>query len=225
MWPTSQGDRTLGGNEAMFVRAGVGYLRDMITAGIDLDEAHETDVELFNQLQPTQQLAIVHEVAFGLLDKTTPILELTAIREATVFVIYREVLGLIEIEIDANRKRAEPDCHIRSLVLAAFEETQCEGESEWCDESMADDFDDPLPTADSTGIAEWERLVENLADEVLWDRDFEMETVFADCSPQKSGILKKITGIADNFFSTPSPDIYAKEYHKIDLELTKLIDN
>ncbi len=225
MWPTSQGDRTLSGKEASLVRAAIGYLRDMITVAIDLDEAHETDVELLNRLQPTQQLAILHEVAFALLDKSTPMPELTAIGEATVFAIYREMLALIEMEIDANRNRISSDCHIRSLALAAYEESCSKPESEWGEpEYFEDQFSDSFPqAADSIDMEKWENLIEHLADEVLWDRDFEMESTFADHSPDISAKLKKMTGIADNFYSSAAPEIYSSEYHRIDAELANLI--
>ena len=225
MWPTSQGDRTLKGKEASLVRDAIGYLRDMITVAIDLDESHETDVALLNKLQPTQQLTILHEVAFALLDESTPIPELTAIGEATVFAIYREMLVLIEMEIDANRNRTSPDYHIRSLALAVYEESCCEPENEWGEpEYFEDQFSNNFPqAANSIDMKKWENLIEHLADKVLWDRDFELESIYADHSPDISAMLKKMTGIADNFYSSAAPEIYSSEYHRIDGELSNLI--
>ena len=107
---TSQGDRTLTGAESALVRKSVGHLRDMITAGLDLDESYRSEVDVFDRLQPTQQLSILHEVAHGLLDPQTPILELTAVREGTVHAIYREIFSLVEIEIDLAQHR-EIDFH------------------------------------------------------------------------------------------------------------------
>lgn len=75
MWGTSQGDGTLIGYEADLVRITVGYLRDMITAGIELNEHFQSEAGVFNHLQPSQQLAALHEVAYGLLDPATSILE------------------------------------------------------------------------------------------------------------------------------------------------------
>ena len=49
MWGTSQGDRTLIGDEARIVRKSVGYLRDVITAGIDLAEPNQSPVGVFNR--------------------------------------------------------------------------------------------------------------------------------------------------------------------------------
>ncbi|MFK7767635.1 MAG: hypothetical protein AB8B55_10480 [Mariniblastus sp.] len=230
MWATSQGDRTIVGLEAELLRAGIGFLRDMITAGIDVGESYSSDIELFNRLQPSQQLAVLHEVSFALLDDATPMPELTAIREATVFTIFREVLALIEMEIETDQKRTESDCYIRQRALAAFEESQSRpvedapDVNEWVEnESEDQDPIDWLPIVDSDDIEKWEELIECLADEILWDRDFLLEEDFSDRSPTTSRILKEMTGIADNFFSSPAPDIYAKSYHEIDLELTKLV--
>ena len=54
MWATSQGDRTLCGDEARLILTAVGYLHDMITAGVDLNEPYQTGVVMFDTLQPTQ---------------------------------------------------------------------------------------------------------------------------------------------------------------------------
>ena len=60
MWETSQGIRTLGGAEAYLVRELVHYLHDQILVGIEIGEPHSSDVSVFDSLQPTQQLAMLH---------------------------------------------------------------------------------------------------------------------------------------------------------------------
>lgn len=247
MWGTSQGDRTLTGDEARLVQRSVGYLRDMITAGIDLHEPYRSSVDVFNRLQPTQQLAVLHEVAYGLLDPDTPILELTAVREATVYAIYTELISLIEFEIDVandghaclnfngsdsqpNRLLAGPslttDGSVRTAIVAACQ--SCDWHSvEWGQEPsdlghrnrnvahLALDLE-------SDNLEDWSRAIEFLVDQVLWDRDFDMEEIFADHDPAKIAEIKKYFGIHEDYFSTPAPDAYSAEYQRIDRELVQL---
>ncbi len=246
MWGTSQGDRTLVGDEADLVRKSVGYLRDMITAGIDLNEPYLSEIGVFNRLQPTQQLAALHEVAYGLLDPATPILELTAVREATVYAIYRELIPLIEIEIelshtcwrdtrpsDPNIQRAsrdvpaelklKPEFQIRNSIIAA-----CQQFNMYPEEWSQDDFvpADPAwhkpPEAGSENLDRWSAAIEFLSNQILWDRDFEMEAIFADHDPAKIADIKMYLGIHRDYFSTPAPDAYSDEYQRIDRELVLL---
>ena len=246
MWGTSQGDRTLIGDEAGLVRKSVGYLRDMITAGIDLNELYRSEVGAFNRLQPTQQLATLHEVAYGLLDSSKPILELTAVREATVYAIYRELVSLIEIEIELARNGAQeyrclagrderarqfttpapqynPEYQTRNAIIAV-----CQKYNMYPDEWNQDDFvpADPdwhkPPEANSENMDRWSAAIEFLANQVLWDRDFEMEAIFADHDPAKIAAIKQYLGIHEDYFSTPAPDAYSDEYQRIDRELVLL---
>lgn len=233
MWATSQGDRILTGREASLLLQAIGYLRDMITVGVEIDEPHQTDVAIFNILQPTQQLAVLHEVAFALLDPRTPMLELNAVREATVYVLFRELLSLVEVEIDLTRRKGTPHCEIRSAILAAFvEEAPFSGVwdgGEWDDRL---ELNHDVLTAESTlgqdlspnleDLQRWYCILESLADQILWDRDFELESVFADRDPAKVETVKQAMGIKSNYFSIPAPDATTREYEEMDRELIEL---
>ena len=54
-------------------------------------------------------------------------------------------------------------------------------------------------------MEEWEICVEFLADQILWDRDFE-EEVFLDHSPESSSELKRMSGIAEDYYVEVCPD-------------------
>ncbi len=244
MWGTSQGDRTLEGHEAALVRKSVGYLRDMITASIDLDEPYVSQVGVFNQLQPTQQLAVLHEVAFALLDPKVPIPELTAIREATIYAIYKELVTLIEMEIafasrnanqmphnssaelsrpDTEFALSAPELQTRALVYAATRQTTNHN-GEWGQNEFAA-RESPTPTILSNDLEFWATTIENLVNQVLWDRDFELESIFADHDPSKISDIKAYLGINHDYFSTPAPDAYSDEYQQLDRELVDLTRN
>ena len=192
MWATSQGDRTLRADEAQLVLMSVGYLHDMITSGVDLGEPYQTGVMMFDALQPTQQMAILHEVAHGLLDEHTPLVELTAVREATVYAIFCELESLVEIELDLSA-RSQPSCETRERIIQACEHFKNQ-RSQWDDDlesTQSADFDPPVLQCDD--IDQWNRVIELLADQVLWDRDFELEEAFADHDPEKIKAIKRLS--------------------------------
>jgi len=221
MWATSTGDRTLVADEAQLFLNSVGYLHDMITSAVDLGEAYSTDVAMFNTLQPTQQMAMLHEVAHGLLDPETPIVKLTAVREATVYAIYRQLNSLLEIEFEMSQMN-RPDFYHRETMIRACQQT-CSLPSEW-----SDGFEPELapghepPDLQSVDLNKWKNTVEFLADQVLWDRDFELEAVFADHDPQKVKAIKQFMGINNDYFAVAAPDANSQEYMKLHRELVGL---
>ena len=221
MWATSQGDRTLVADEAQLVLLAVGYLHDMITSGVDLSEPYQTGVIMFDALQPTQQMAILHEVAHGLLDSETPVVQLTAVREATVYAIYCELESLVEIELDLS-DQTKPDFEFRERIIRAYQ--QSDGQStEWDDgltAAKASEFD--APDRGCKEIGQWKRVIELLADRVLWDRDFELEEAFADHDPEKIKSIKRYMGINEDYFAVAAPDADSQEYLKLHQELIGL---
>jgi len=222
MWATSQGDRTLVGDEAWLVLNSVGYLHDMITSGVDYGEPYQTEVAMFSALQPTQQMAILHEVAHGLLDDQTPLVELTAVREATVYAIYRELASLVQIELDMSRLNGEPDYFFRDAIVCACNQFS-ESPSEWADGfSLNDPTSYEPPDRECVQFEAWTQAVEFLADQILWDRDFELESAFADHDPAKVKAIKQYMGINEDYFAVAAPDANSKQYRKLHLELVGL---
>jgi hypothetical protein len=201
----------------------------MITVGVEIDEPHQTDVANFDALQPTQQLAILHEVAFALLDESTPMLELNATREATVYVLFRELLSLVEIEIDMSRLEGTPHHEVRNAIVAAYVEC-CREPEEWIDDPGCLDLDyeqetyeqEPPLTSEIIDIERWFDVLESLADQILWDRDFELEAVFADRDPKRVKSVKQAMGIDEDYFSVPAPEAFSEEYNELDRDLIQL---
>lgn len=224
MWATSQGDRTLCGDEARLILTAVGYLHDMITAGVDLNEPYQTGVVMFDTLQPTQQMAILHEVAHGLLDPETPIVELTAVRESTVYAIYCELGSLVEIELEYSQQ-SKLNFELRERIIQAYLATD-EQSNQW-DDDLADTYASELdvPALDCEEIGQWNRVIEVLADRVLWDRDFELEEAFADHDPEKIKVIKRYMGINEDYFAAAAPDASSNHYMKLHRELIGLTQN
>ncbi len=221
MWATSQGDRTLSADEAQLVLVSVGYLHDMITSGVDLGETYETGVVMFDTLQPTQQMAVLHEVAYGLLDEDTPLVELTAVREATVYAIYCELESLVQLELDLSAQ-GKSDFECRARILRACQQINDQS-SQWDDDLEANpQFDFDPPAQDCDDVDQWKRVIEALADQVLWDRDFQLESAFADHDPQKVKAIKQYMGINDDYFAVAAPDASSQEYMQLHRELIGL---
>ena len=107
----------------------------------------------------------------------------------------------------------------------------CQEFNKYPDEWDQDDFvpADPdwhkPPSVDSENLQRWSAAIEFLANQVLWDRDFEMESIFADHDPAKITDIKLYLGIHEDYFSTPAPDAYSDEYQRIDRELVLLTQN
>ena len=241
MWATSQGDRTLRADEAQLVLMSVGYLHDMITSGVDLGEPYQTGVMMFDALQPTQQMAILHEVAHGLLDEHTPLVELTAVREATVYAIFCELESLVQIELDLSAL-SEPSFDTRERIIRSCQHFENQ-RSQWDDLESNDDLQaiDDLQTIDDLqltqavdfdppalqcdDIDQWKRVIELLADQVLWDRDFELEEAFADHDPEKIKAIKRYMGINEDYFAVAAPDADSQQYMQLHRELIGLTQN
>jgi hypothetical protein len=193
MWHTPSGDRALAGAEALLVKAAItGVAEQIMEESSGYFDQWEYGVYRFDELTLSQRLQLLEQVAAHLLTATRETLELTAVCEAAVAAIFAHVLVEVDWEIDNDDR---PTTRWRSLILAAYAE--CFGDD------AEDDFQ--VPEATSIERSDWELLVECLADNILWDRDFEMEE-FLDASPEMSAMLKEHMGIDEDYYSAPAPD-------------------
>ncbi|MEM7316898.1 MAG: hypothetical protein AAF497_27520 [Planctomycetota bacterium] len=196
MWKTSQGDRILKGAEARLVRETIGFVWDAFRTGLLDESGYYTGVAFFDDLEPKQQLAMILHVGESLLEsRETP--ELTAVREATVYALFRCLFGAIHNEITDEEFDNFPQRRWRQLTLATRRELDLH----------YDDGEPPeLPAPDCNDLDTWEFLTEGLADEILWDRDFEMGYLVEDEDPDNAQVLKQILDIGDDYYTDVSPD-------------------
>ena len=202
MWETSQGTRTLEGAEAHLVRELVHYLHDQILVGIEIAEPHFSGVRNFDALQPTQQLVMLHHVSMGLLDSETPPSTLTAISEATIYVLFRELETLIEAEIEFDAIDSATDNNIRTMACRAY---LSGADHDHGDEDEV--FGDMIPSSVSNEMDQWSDFVEALADNILWDRDFELDRLISDAAPDQAHIIKTQLGINADYYSSIADDV------------------
>ena len=212
MWQTSIGTRTLAGSEAELVRQLLGYVYYQISVTRQTPgEPFESGVSLFDRLEAPQQLALLAEVGQALLRRDQPAPKLTSLREATVAVLYEQLRSCVEDEIDREQRDQTPRRYWRTLIwTACIREEEAEG--------LAD-----LPAPDSDGLDAWDLIIEVLADRILWDRDWEMEDLFADAIPERGRQLKQFLGIDDGYFRDIAPDPTEQQLAAVRSQLDALV--
>ena len=221
MWETSQGIRTLGGAEAYLVRELVHYLHDQILVGIEIGEPHFSDVSVFDSLQPTQQLAMLHTVAEGLLDSNKAPPKLTATCEGTIYAIFRELETLIEAEIGFAQQLTLSSHRLRALARDAWI-GGCQHSGENNILGNAELTGTNIPDLNCTDMEQWTDFVELIADHILWDRDFQFENIVGDASPDQAEVIKRQLGINNDYYSTIASDIRDIDVERISAQIRLL---
>ena len=212
MWRTSIGERTLIGMEWELFQEGLSMLWDQIKVSGSDPHLCTTGVGVFDGLQPASKLAMLALVGKALRDPAEPCPDLTALTEATFAAVYTMIRAQIELEIECARLDTAPrrgDDVFRKRVLATFRE-------------VGPEWPDPLPRSDCRDLDEWDFLLDELMDRVLWDRDFEDEELFLDADPGLGRHLKKELGIAGGYFTAIAPDLTGDQLASIRKTLRRL---
>jgi len=200
MWWTSCGERTLEGAEAkVFAEA----LWDLLEES-NLSESDDYDLGInsFDRLTYGQKVSVLSIIGNGLLRKDIPRVDLTAVLEGAIAALFEHLKNLIIIEIDMP----ELGTNWRELVVAARKEV--EGE------------EIPAPTCNDP--EEWQIEVESLADDILWDADYDDADLYLDQPPEKAEWLKSMTRIPDNYYLAVADDLKEEEIAEKLADLTKL---
>lgn len=206
MWHTSRGDRTLQGDEATLVREAIDTMVDVLSLHIDDDLAGglicESGIAVFDQLTPSQRIALLHDAATHLLTDVEDAPRLSAPLEATVAAIFKEVRDHVAIEVDfpqsTEHARWVERPGWRHLVASAFHTvTISEGDFEYLED---------LPLEASGDMHQWDCVIDYLADAILWDRDFDFSGAFLDMDPEILRERRQSLGIDEDYFTRIPPD-------------------
>lgn len=206
MWHTSQGDRILQGSEAILVANAIDTMVDSLMLSVDIDADDdfefcdsecESGIAVYDSLRAAQRVGLLHQVAQHLLADTPETIPLSAALEATIAAIFVEIRDQVAIEISlyGHGFSDQLDVSWRQRVLEACEFVQSEDE-----ESVV------LPQSSCCDFDRWETLIEQLADAILWDRDFEMADTFMDADPSESLQRRQLLGIHEDYFTSVAPD-------------------
>jgi hypothetical protein len=227
MWRTSCGERILQGAEWELFREGLQATWDDVETAIENDDwGALVEFEAFDLLQPNQQLALLCEVGMALKDPSIPWTNHIAHNEATIATIFSTLAYQVEMEIDLSPKQCADDvrAYTRKLILEAHHEVierdqrashaKAKAHLRQNHSKAKDDVDDEddddgawkLPTVDSKDMEQWKFLLAFLADEILWDDDYDMTGLFVDRDPLGSRELMERMGIAEDYYTALAPD-------------------
>ena len=201
MWKTPQGNRCLVQAEAALFKAATLALVERVKEEEQHLQTCRYGVQVFDQLTWSPRLAALELAATHLLSSTSPAPILNAVNEATIAAIFSHVSFEIDMEID-DMSRA---FRWRQLTLSAG----CEI-FEIDEDPRTLELEYTLPQSIGDKRRElWHSLVDSLADQILWDRDFELIETFIDEPPEKATMMRQIMGIDDNYFSTAADDLHS----------------
>jgi hypothetical protein len=203
MWNTSEGVRVLQGDEWELFRTGVDVLWDDIEEGFR-GLPVESGIDVFDAMQPSQQLAVLADIADALNDQDIEPPSLTAVNESAIAAVFDAIRGYLSCEIEMD-----PDVSQmwRRLLLAAFLTTKY-------------DKSEPIPNETCADLDEWTILLECMEQEILWDNDFEADA-HADLDPTTAARVKADLGIDPDYFSAIPPDPRESELDAIRARLRR----
>jgi len=203
MWRTECGVRILKGAEArVFAEALAGLLDEAIMGELD---DYELGIRCFDDLTFGQKISVLATIGNGLLREDVPPIELTAVVEGTIAAVFKHLEYEVIYDID------EPECPRpwRKWVAAARQETGGED----------------LPPVNCKDVDRWKCEVEELADRILWDSDYEDGDMYLDHPPEKSKELIDWMEIDDDYFTAIAEDQTDEQAKATIKELQKLCDS
>jgi hypothetical protein len=198
MWHTSIGERVLKGAEGRLVHASLrSVLRTIDEHSDEFDDSPLFGVPLFDELEQTQRLVLLAQIGAALFREDVPPMQLTAVVEATVHLLYQNVMDEIEHEIELQCEFGEAPRlrRWRRMVLAACREAGMVA-------PHGERFDDVQewiepPNVDCTDLLAWQDEVTALSDLVFHDHDWQMADELLDQPPEVAQQLKAHLGIDD----------------------------
>lgn len=198
MWRTPCGERVLKGAAGALVRAA---LREILTS-LELEAEQgfgpwESGLELYDALTLEQRVGILAEVTRGLFEREFPAPRLTAVHEAAIGAVFAMAEQRVWLELEEERDRAllleqvEEDVTLwRRRVQACFAE---HGSPELCAVSCTDP-------------SEWSRRIECLAENIVWNDDWEAAELFLDADPEAARFQKEQWGIDEDYYAAAAPE-------------------
>ena len=192
MWSTTDGPRQLIGWERKLVRGAIGMMVDQLVAeGREETSQHLYHIHWFDNWDYEQRIWLVEKVAFALLtDASVP--EPSAMIEATVDAVFVEISDLVEMEI-ADKKQ---DTSWRDDVTRAFE---------------SQNGRQPSIAASCDDLAEWQRVITQIADAVLGVRLYQQAESFRDGDQARTFMFLQQKGLPANFLDEIPPVVSLDE--------------
>lgn len=196
-WRLPGGDGILSGPQAALFRASLACVYDMMLQETDAGmDQWDFEIPAFDDLSWPQRLALLVEVGECLSQSDIPAPDLTAIREAAVAVIVRNVEQQLAIETDGEfeGEGSRWQFYWRRLVRAISTEAN------------AGPSDEPIPEETDEDLDEWRFLTLcHFENALLWDEDWQDDEV-QDSAPGAAALVKNLLGISAGYYSAIAPD-------------------
>ena len=199
MWKTPSGDRRLQGLERRLFLTGAVGLEELLRVAIQTDDDVAVDVAPFDGLALDRRRWLLLQVTVAL-GGEGPAPELNALSESAVMAVFAMVRINISAESGVQSLPEEVRARWRRLVRDAWMD-RCS------DQTRRYDKDEGYRQAESSfNFQEWTDKIEDLADLILWDRDFELDQSVADRDPRRAADARHALGIDSGYFrSVPEP--------------------
>jgi len=211
------------GFEASLFASAVDTMIDALLLHVDVDwveedAVYQTGIRLFDSLSPSQRISLLHSATTYLLTETDPVSPSNALLDAAVAAVFIEVRDQVAIEVglystlSTSFNSGPTRTQWRERVLKAYQEVLSR-EDQACDgAAWESDSEEPtLPDEACIDMQQWECLIDELVDGILWDRDFEMADMFLDADPVQSKARRELLGIGEGYFSQIPADPPAYE--------------
>lgn len=198
MYRTPRGERTLRGAERRLFAESLGMIADCLWV-----HDFEAGIQVFDDLQRNQRIAVLLSVSKALLRDNVPPPPLTAISEAAVAAVFQFVRELVAEEIKEDG--SAEDASAVDLFGVQTERADASWRSFLRDAAEEVLELDQLPDTDHADEAEWELLIDCLRDRVLWDNDWAMVEQL-DADPEQRQYLNEHLGIDEDYFVWVPPD-------------------
>jgi hypothetical protein len=212
MWNTPEGLRVITGDFWNLLRHGIECLSfSVLEREYFQDPGGDTEVMVFDQKLPAQQLALLHDVCELLrIESAYPINE-NACMEGTVAAILSEITTRIAMEIDSEKEADNPDpFQFRRLVRQACFSEPIDRKS--------------IPEISSRSLDEWESAIVDLHDCLLWDQDYELEASLSDDPPAVANAQRTLLGIEADYTNFIPREPNRRELEEIRISLSKMIE-
>jgi hypothetical protein len=187
-------------------------LREEIVSEITYDDPDlhpHVGVPVFDSLDPKTQVFALAYVLRHLAEPDLPSPDLYAWNEGTAWAMFVKSGDELELEFEfENDPDVDDDLkfRFRHLIREALK---------------AIDPSARRPPIRSRNLDAWKDCLDVIADRLFWDHDFLAEEEYVDLDPLGSKVLKKLTGIAEDYFSTPPPLVREEDYREADRYLRR----
>jgi hypothetical protein len=216
IWHTAMGDRVLEGIEANFyvqaLQDSVNYLQEIE----QFDDASEclTGDNIFDNASFNQKIVLLHSCLSALLKPDVPLSQLTNTTEAAAFFPFAFLRMKVEEEIDLEQEGCfEEDedhlkYHYRRIVWRTFEKL-CLPSWQAEEKDLDEDEEERWFDIDyrSVQIEQWELVVDELADRIFWDRDWQVPSQFPQLLDGIEPEFSQTVGIDENYVTNRLPSV------------------